>query len=169
MLPQAIQDKLQAMLRPRFSPLAFRIVLWAIGASAIVLPLLVLALPYIEFFNGMAAQPKGRSQGTYGRLFGLELPVDRDPPAGSVPRDVALPRFAAPDEETALAAERALQNPFPASMPSLTRGQELYNTFCINCHGKLGDGDGPVVGPDRYPAPTSLHDPTVRAYRDGRL
>lgn len=168
MIPRAIQERLQAT-RPRFAPALFRGVLWAIAVSAIAVPLLLLALPYVEFFNGMAAQPKGRTQGTYGRLFGAEIPVDMAPPAGTAAQAVAWPRFTEADEETARAAEQALRNPYPTAMPSLLRGQELYNTFCITCHGKAGDGDGPVVGPDRYPAPTSLHDPTVRGYGDGRI
>ena len=34
----------------------------------------------------------------------------------------------------------------------MQRGGELYNIFCIVCHGKQGEGDGPVIGPDRFPA-----------------
>ena len=48
-------------------------------------------------------------------------------------------------------------------------GQELYDIHCIACHGKLGVGDGPVTGPDRFPAPPSLHTDQARGYTDGTI
>ncbi|HTX79658.1 MAG TPA: cytochrome c [Longilinea sp.] len=34
-------------------------------------------------------------------------------------------------------------NPVPADSVSLTRGQQLFNTYCSLCHGTKGDGKGP--------------------------
>jgi len=35
--------------------------------------------------------------------------------------------------------------------------------------GRLGQGDGPVIGPDRFGAPPSLHTKQAREYADGTI
>ena len=45
----------------------------------------------------------------------------------------------APEE----AAQR--QNPVPNDAAAIERGQKLYAQFCANCHGKNGQGDGPLA------------------------
>jgi mono/diheme cytochrome c family protein len=62
-----------------------------------------------------------------------------------------------------------LSNPLPVTMENLKRGKELYDVYCIVCHGKRGEGDGPVIGPDRFPAPPSLHTKQAVGYEDGTL
>ncbi len=51
----------------------------------------------------------------------------------------------------------------------MERGREVYNTYCIACHGEKGDADGSVTGPNRYPAPPSLHTDQARGYSDGTI
>jgi mono/diheme cytochrome c family protein len=34
-------------------------------------------------------------------------------------------------------------NPLPLDTDTIARGQQLYVTLCLNCHGKEGKGDGP--------------------------
>lgn len=47
------------------------------------------------------------------------------------------------------------------------KGQELYNTFCIPCHGEFGKGNG-TVGPEvNYPKPPDLTLPLNRERDDG--
>lgn len=47
-----------------------------------------------------------------------------------------------------------LSNPIPAGEDSLARGAELYGTYCVNCHGDGGMGDGPAgQALDPLPAP----------------
>jgi mono/diheme cytochrome c family protein len=41
------------------------------------------------------------------------------------------------------AAER--KNPVPKDAAAVERGQLLFEQFCANCHGKSGQGDGPVA------------------------
>jgi len=57
---------------------------------ALVIPIAMAGIPFIEFFNGMAAQPKGKSQMTYGRVHGEELLVERMPVDGTIHRDYLL-------------------------------------------------------------------------------
>ena len=41
-------------------------------------------------------------------------------------------------------AEQELKNPKSPNLSSVWRGQRLWNSNCWTCHGKLGDGKGPV-------------------------
>lgn len=41
-------------------------------------------------------------------------------------------------------AKRYLSNPF-ASKDVMARGKEMYDTYCMVCHGATGKGDGPVA------------------------
>lgn len=45
----------------------------------------------------------------------------------------------APEE----AAQRS--NPVPKDAAVIERGQKLFEQFCANCHGKNGQGDGPLA------------------------
>jgi cytochrome c oxidase cbb3-type subunit 2 len=39
---------------------------------------------------------------------------------------------------------RRLPNPYPASAAAMERGRRIYQSFCIGCHGPIGDGMGPA-------------------------
>ncbi len=60
-------------------------------------------------------------------------------------------------------------NPIPIDDVSLQRGEILYSIHCALCHGKDGQGDGPLVEyyPDR--PPNNLTSPGVKAQFDGAL
>ena len=73
------------------------------------------------------------------------------------------------DEASAKKAEATLVNPLQPTVKVQKRGQKLFNIFCIVCHGERAEGDGPVVGPDWFPAPPSLHTKQAREFQDGRI
>ncbi len=156
---------------PRWSPTMYKLTLGATVVLAIMVPLGLVAIPFIEFFNGMAAQPKGKAQMTYGRTYGEDLLVERPPVEGTIPRGHVPYRFdnLGNTIEDAKKAGEGLTNPLPLTMDNLARGQELYDVYCIVCHGKRGEGNGPVIGPDRFPAPPSLHTKQATDYTDGTL
>ncbi len=138
---------------------------------AFVVPLALAATPFIEFFNGMAAQPKGKSQMTYGRVYGQANQVERPPVPGTVHRNFVPYEFAsfgATVEDAAVVGE-TLINPVPRTMEQMGRGQHLFEIYCLPCHGTTAVGDGPATGPDRFPAPPSLHTDQARAYTDGAI
>lgn len=89
------------------------------------------------------------------------------PPApGSVPRGVQ--RFPyAPGPEEATRAGRELRNPFAPTPENLARGDKVFHTICVTCHGAAGEGDGPVV--PRFPAPPSLTAAHARGLPDGQI
>ena len=55
-----------------------------------------------------------------------------------------------------MTGQDAVQNPVPATLASLQRGQELYGRTCTTCHGPEGKGDGPVAGPPFGTGPFGL-------------
>jgi mono/diheme cytochrome c family protein len=43
-------------------------------------------------------------------------------------------------------------NPLPAGDAEvLATGRAMYERYCFVCHGTAGTGDGPVVGPEKFP------------------
>jgi cbb3-type cytochrome c oxidase subunit II len=50
---------------------------------------------------------------------------------------------------------RRLPNPYPTTAPGLERGQKIYQSFCIGCHGPIGDGMGPAQ-PHLHPPPLNF-------------
>ncbi len=61
---------------------------------------------------------------------------------------------------------RPMPNPYPATTPALLRGKKIYQEFCINCHGPVGDGAGTGA---RFLDPPPLNFTTLRRHLvDGR-
>ena len=50
---------------------------------------------------------------------------------------------------------RSIPNPYPTTNASLARGHNIYQNFCIGCHGPIGDGMGPAQ-PYLYPPPLNF-------------
>jgi copper transport protein len=59
-------------------------------------------------------------------------------------------------------------NPVPADSASLQRGQQIYTSNCLSCHGATGAGDGPVsVSLNPPPANFQVH--MAAGHTDGQL
>lgn len=80
--------------------------------------------PAYQFANGLSAQ----------------LPVE-----GTVPRGYHPYEYANTNEGYDAAKASLLMPEAYASEDVLTEGKELYTTFCVNCHGEKGDGNGNLV------------------------
>lgn len=89
----------------------------------------------------------------------VRYPVqDEERVEGLLPPDgaVAITR-GTPDPATLeLAEQEALQNPVPATLASLKRGEEIYRRTCTTCHGPEGTGNGAVAGPPFGDGPFGL-------------
>lgn len=154
---------------PRWRPLRWRATLIGLVIAALVIPLAFLSLPYLEWFNDMAVQPKGKTQGQYGWFSGKQLPVERLPVAGTVPMGFTPYTIEGKDEASAKRAEATLVNPLKPTRDVLDRGRQVFDNICWTCHGRRGDADGPIIGPGLFPAPPSLHTKQARAFKDGRI
>lgn len=76
-------------------------------------------------------------------------------------REAALAFGKGPDANIAWLHSRVpgvwqrMPNPYPASDASLARGKRIYQDFCINCHGPIGDGQG-VAAAHTMPPPLNF-------------
>jgi mono/diheme cytochrome c family protein len=75
-----------------------------------------------------------------------------------------------------VAAETALvsfgeryTNPYPMTAEVLEAGRILYDRYCSVCHGPTGLGDGPILGPGRFPFANNLTLPITVQRTDGYL
>lgn len=119
------------------------------------------AMASVSFLNFLRESPA---------LDPYEAP--RVPPAEAVP--AASPgEVWEPGLENSDAALRALgdtlMNPVPGSDAVLTRGAEVFQTYCAVCHGTGGEGDGPIVGVGKLPFATNLMLPATVERADGYL
>ena len=87
----------------------------------------------------------------------------RTPPKGTLAVDKPAPYRYVNDAEGAA----QMKNPVPRTRPMLVRGQHLYNTYCIVCHGVKGEGNGTIV--PKFPQPPTLHSEKIRGWSDGQL
>jgi mono/diheme cytochrome c family protein len=86
----------------------------------------------------------------------------RPPVAGTIPRGFKPYSINNIDE-----AGRVLKNPLAATKSVMMEGKNLYNTYCIVCHGQYGEGDGSVI--PKYPRPPSLQSDKIIGYKDGQI
>lgn len=78
------------------------------------------------------------------------------PVPGTIPRHMIPYQYLKTPEDMKLAAKELI-NPFEANEENLARGKVEYDTFCANCHGFDGKGDGNLYISGKYPSePPSL-------------
>ena len=74
------------------------------------------------------------------------------PVKGTISREMIPYQYPA-TEEGRKQAGLELTNPLKDSLLNLTTGKELYTTFCIGCHGPLGDGKGHLYTSGKFAVP----------------
>jgi len=63
---------------------------------------------------------------------------------------------------------RNIANPYPTTPAGMERGRRIYQSYCIGCHGPVGDGMGEAE-PDLYPPPLNFTTLRHRAISGGIL
>jgi mono/diheme cytochrome c family protein len=99
-----------------------------------------------------------------------ELP--RLPAEHTIPVETPIGEVPAPFTQASLdSVAVTLSNPYAPTPDEvvLARGQKVYINQCYACHGPQGAGDGPVVGPGKYPFAPAINGPTTAARSDGYL
>jgi mono/diheme cytochrome c family protein len=97
----------------------------------------------------------------------------RPAPPGSVPFESMLGDVLPPMEGTeaairAFEASPAGVNPLAQDdAAALEIGRVMYERHCAVCHGATGRGDGPVIGPGKFPLAPSLVEGPALAQSDG--
>ncbi len=87
------------------------------------------------------------------------------PPQGTVSREVKPYKFKGP-EHLAESVDK-FANPLPRTKEVVLRGKLMFESNCYVCHGKDGNGNGPVVGP--FANPPTLNSDKVREYADSQV
>lgn len=98
----------------------------------------------------------------FSPAYKAQKALPRPPVPGTIPRGYVPYRLTSHEE-----AGTALMNPLPMSRAILVRGQTIFNSYCLACHGPAGEGDGTVVPP--FPRPPSLQSDKIRGYPDGSI
>jgi mono/diheme cytochrome c family protein len=83
-------------------------------------------------------------------------------------RDAAAQGLDSGTRWEAPASAKQRKNPVSASESSLAAGKKIYFKRCVNCHGKIGNGDGPDAI-DLGIHPAKFSDPRMREESDGAL
>jgi cytochrome c5 len=93
----------------------------------------------------------------------------RTPVEGTVPRGYT-PFHYTNDPDSRILAGKELFNPFSADPENISRGKEIYTTFCFGCHGEKGRGDGHLYKSGLYPMPPrNLTDSQSDGLKDGEI
>ena len=104
-----------------------------------------------------------------------ENPVYDDGSTMRKPAECGIPRGCIPFQYTNEEGERErageeLDNPFSGHQNVINRGEEVYQNFCIMCHGKDGKGQGYLRTSGLYMAlPRSLVNDVARNLKDGEI
>lgn len=119
-------------------------------------------LPPFEYFPDMARTVRYNAfEANPNFADGSTL---RMPPAGTIPRGL-LPL----SSEAATPPGTTPTNPFKTGdAAAVERGNVVFETFCVPCHGATGAGDGLVVQ-HGFPAPPTLLRARTRAMDDARI
>lgn len=76
----------------------------------------------------------------------------RNPVEGTIPVGYQPYLYEKSDADRVLAGKE-LVNPFQPTTGNLERGKQVFNVYCISCHGEKGDGKGFLFTSGKYPFP----------------
>lgn len=129
--------------------------------ASIALVLLLLAAcskthekPPWEYMPNMINNPAVKAYREPGRL----------PVQGTIPQNFNEYPYT---KEEADKAAAELKNPLLYTKGNFEKGQKMYNTYCIVCHGPKGQGDGYIV--PKFPRPPTLLSDKIRDWSDGHV
>jgi cytochrome c oxidase cbb3-type subunit I/II len=116
------------------------------------------AFPWL--FDGSAARPTQDALDVVAYLQSLGRPMREGLTPGSRPEDMGMPVTCA-----CKSIDRATPVfPISASPAVVERGERVFRTRCVGCHGQGGRGDGPA-GPTLVPHPADLTAASFHAER----
>jgi mono/diheme cytochrome c family protein len=141
------------------------------GLAAALLLALATGTACTQIDNALASVPVFAFMRSSPAFDPYEHPLP--PPPGAIPFQSPSGPVLPPLEATEVALNEWAagpwgQNPLAADdAAALALGEEMYHRHCMVCHGTTGRGDGPVIGPGRFPFATSLVEGTGAARSDG--
>jgi mono/diheme cytochrome c family protein len=104
---------------------------------------------YHSFPYDPMTQYEGNSNPYNPDSMNMRLPVE-----GTVARGKASFYYPYPNSPEGYEMAKNLKNPIPSTPASIAEGHRLYSIYCWHCHGKTGDGDGPIMAAGKVGPPT---------------
>jgi len=93
----------------------------------------------------------------------------REPVKGTVSREMTPFGYTLAEGER-IRAGKELVNPFKSTDDVLVRGKQVYNVYCLQCHGADGNGTGSLFTSGLYPLkPRSLVGDVAKNLKDGEI
>ena len=133
-------------------------VLWSVFVACILVGLLLSGCTSVSPASEDANAGSADGEGVSGPVGETEPEQELEEPVEEVgPKDYGVP-----------ADDAIVVNPIIADDASLQRGEDIYGTSCIDCHGQAGRGDGPVVT-RLNPKPSDFRSDHVKELSDGEL
>ncbi|MFL5764961.1 MAG: c-type cytochrome [Bacteroidia bacterium] len=124
--------------------------------------------PGYEYMPDMYRSPSLETNMGYVLLKnGDTMMVNRMPVKGTIARGF-MPYPYPNTQEGYEAAGLNWHNPLPVNDANEKQGEELYLKFCVHCHGKGGEADGPVASKLSGPPP-SYKSPALMALPEGKM
>ncbi len=118
---------------------------------------------YTKFYKAYTPNPVFRNHMTN------QLPVEGTVSRGNMPFPYATKSISDRAVNQTLAGLQ-LDNPIEYNDNSIAKGKELFNIYCMVCHGPTANGDGYLYTSGLFPAkPTSLIDSYVQNKPDGEI
>ncbi len=122
--------------------------------------------PGFEYMPDMYRSPALEAYS--GNAFYADSMATRKPAENTVPRGF-MPYPYANTTEGYEAAGAELKNPLSYHADLVSEGKEVYTKFCIQCHGKEGQGDGPVANNPRWPGPPPPYNGRLADLPEGKI
>ena len=118
----------------------------------LVLPTQMSVSPAYKTQSACAVLPKGMTN---------QAPVE-----GTLPRGAQGFHYGTSDAERQRAGKELI-NPIPCNETTREHGKQLYERFCLVCHGATGHGDGPII--PKFPNPPDFHSEQAKKLPDGAM
>lgn len=122
--------------------------------------------PGFEYMPDMYRSPALEAYSGYG--FYADSMATRKPVENTIPRGF-MPYPYPNTTEGYEAAGADLKNPIPYSKDVVAEGKMIYSKFCIQCHGKDGQGDGTVASNPRWPGPPPAYNGRLKDLPEGQI
>ncbi|MCL9806443.1 cytochrome c [Flavobacterium amniphilum] len=81
------------------------------------------------------------------------------PAQGSIKRGFEV--YDLPNTPAGYEASKGMSSPLDSSAVNLEKGKDLFNIYCISCHGEKGDGKGKLVQREKFLGVPSYKDRAV--------
>lgn len=133
-------------------------VLWSVLATFMLVGLLLSGCTGSSKTSEDPIAGSTDSEGVFEPVGEIEPEQEMEEPTVEVePKDYGVP-----------ADDANVINPIAVDDASLQRGEEIYRSSCIKCHGEEGRGDG-SVGASLNPKPVDFRAEHVKELSDGEL